>query len=95
MANANGDSKGLSASGDSKSLINAELLAAREKAFTEVQNACKRYIYTAIELVNLFNFKFQRGWGFKKTTVYSLALLNTRYFEKFAVYSILSFISYC
>ena len=42
VANTNGDSKGLSASADSKSLINAELLAAREKALTEVQNVCKR-----------------------------------------------------
>ena len=44
VGNTNGDSKDLSASGDNKSLMNAELQAAKEKAFSEVQNACKRYV---------------------------------------------------
>ncbi|XP_025097235.1 mitogen-activated protein kinase kinase kinase 5-like isoform X7 [Pomacea canaliculata] len=37
----NGDSKGLDASGDSKGFVNAELLAARQKALSEIENACK------------------------------------------------------
>ncbi|XP_076466646.1 mitogen-activated protein kinase kinase kinase 15-like isoform X5 [Babylonia areolata] len=48
VGHANGDSKSLSASADSKSLINAELLAAREKAFSEVQNACKSFSTQAV-----------------------------------------------
>ena len=59
VANTKGDGKSLQASGDSKSLINAELLAAREKALTDVQNACKRYLVKSVgihDLNNLFSF---------------------------------------
>ena len=42
-ANGNGDSgKGLNSSSDTKTLVNAELLAAREKAFEDVEGLCKR-----------------------------------------------------
>lgn len=41
----NGDSKGLDASGDSKGFVNAELLAARQKALSEIENACKGLVF--------------------------------------------------
>ncbi|XP_070189710.1 mitogen-activated protein kinase kinase kinase 15-like [Littorina saxatilis] len=62
VASANGDNKGLSASGDSKSLINAELLAAREKAFTDVQNACKS-VHATLETVSFQKLDFGETSG--------------------------------
>ncbi|KAL8591802.1 hypothetical protein ACOMHN_047062 [Nucella lapillus] len=59
IGHANGDSKSLSASADSKGLINAELLAAREKAFTEVQNACKSFSsQSTLEVVSFQKLDF-------------------------------------
>lgn len=55
--NPNGDSKVLSASGDCKTLINADLLAAREKAFADVENACKS-VQATLETVSFQKLDF-------------------------------------
>nr|KAG5704843.1 hypothetical protein BaRGS_001314 [Batillaria attramentaria] len=53
----NGDSEGLSASGDSKKLMNAEIQAAREKAFIDLQNACKS-LQATLETVSFQKLDF-------------------------------------